>query len=637
MLRLSADLFLVYNNFLDTVLSGEGNGTGMSVRKNEQIRNVAIIAHVDHGKTTLVDSLLKQAGMFRKNEVVAERVLDSNDLERERGITILSKNTSVLYEDLKINIVDTPGHADFGGEVERVLRMVDGALLLVDAFEGPMAQTKFVLRKALEAGLKIIVVINKMDRPDARPAEVVDQVLDLFIELEADDEQLEFPVVYASAREGRASFSQDSLGDSMRPLFELIRKEIPAPQGSDQEPLQLQITTLDYDDYVGRIGIGRITGGIISAGQTIGLARRDGTLEEIRIGKLWTFEGLKRVEAAEVGPGDIVAISGLGHVEIGETVTDPENPRPLPLLKIDEPTMTMNFMVNDSPFAGEEGKFVTSRHLRERLYKEAETNVSLKVEDGDSPDTFIVSGRGELHLGIVIETMRREGYEMAVSKPKPIFKEIGGTLMEPFEKLFVNVPEIFAGRVIENLGRRKGDLLQMEPVGTANVRLEFLIPARGLIGFRSEFLTLTKGEGIMHHSFESYRPYKGEIQQRTSGSLVAFEAGEATAYALDAVSDRGELFITPGTKVYAGMIVGQHNKEGDLDINVCKKKHLTNMRAAGSDDAIKLSPPRVFTLEQAMEYIAEDELVEVTPKSIRLRKTILDRNLRAKALKKQAQ
>ncbi|MDD2431570.1 MAG: translational GTPase TypA [Firmicutes bacterium] len=609
----------------------------MGIRKNDLIRNVAIIAHVDHGKTTIVDSLLKQAGAFRRNEVVADRVLDSSDLERERGITILSKNTSVFYEDLKINIVDTPGHADFGGEVERVLRMVDGALLLVDAYEGPMAQTKFVLRKALEAKLKIIVVVNKMDRPDARPLEVIDEVLDLFIELEADDHQLEFPVLYASAREGRASLSTDQQGENMRPLFEMIKQKVPAPNGAEKAPLQLQITTLDYDDYVGRIAIGRINNGIIKAGQTIGLSKRDGSLESIKISKLWTYEGLKKVDALEVGPGDIVAISGLGKVEIGETVTDLDDPQPLPLLRIDEPTMSMNFLVNDSPFAGQEGKFVTSRHIRERLYKEAETNVSLKVSDTNSPDTFIVSGRGELHLGILIETMRREGYEMAVSKPKPIFKEIEGNLHEPFERLFINVPEIYSGRVIENLGLRKGEMLNMQPAGSTNVHLDFLVPARGLIGFRSEFLTLTKGEGIMHHSFESYGLFKGEITHRNSGSLIAFESGDATAYALDAVKDRGELFITPGTKVYAGMIVGEHNKDSDIEINVCKKKHLTNMRAAGSDDSIKLSPPRVFSLEQSMEYIEDDELVEITPSSIRMRKKILDRNQRTKAIKKQTE
>lgn len=608
----------------------------MSIRDINNLRNVAIIAHVDHGKTTLVDGLLKQAGTFRKNEMVVDRVLDSNVLERERGITILSKNTSVFYEDLKINIVDTPGHADFGGEVERVLRMVEGALLLVDAFEGPMAQTKFVLRKALEAKLKIIVVINKMDRPDARPTDVLDEVLDLFIELEASDEQLDFPVIYTSAREGRSSLKPDSPGEDMRPLLEMIKTEIPAPSGDNTAPLQFQITTLDYDDYVGRIGIGRIQNGVLKAGQTIGLFKRDKTLETVRIGKLWTYEGLRKVEMDEVGPGDIIALSGLGNVEIGETVTEVDNPTPLPLLRIDEPTMSMTFTVNDSPFAGREGKYVTSRHLRERLYKEAETNVSLKVEDTDSADSFKVSGRGELHLGILIETMRREGYELAVSKPKPILKEIDGQKHEPFERLFINLPEVYTGKVIENLGTRKAEMLTMQPAGTTNVRLEFLIPARGLIGFRTEFLTLTKGEGIMHHMFEEYGPYKGEINQRTSGALIAFETGEATGYALDAIQDRGELFVEPGTKVYAGMIVGEHNKDSDIDINVCKKKHLTNMRAAGSDDAIKLSPPRLFSLEQAMEYIEDDELVEVTPQSLRMRKKILDRQQRAKSLKKSA-
>lgn len=606
----------------------------MSVRELENLRNVAIIAHVDHGKTTLVDSLLKQAGTFRKNEQVADRVLDSNELERERGITILSKNTSVFYEDTKINIVDTPGHADFGGEVERVLRMVDGALLLVDAFEGPMAQTKFVLRKALEAGLRVIVMINKMDRPDARPNEVLDEVLELFMELEASDEQLDFPVIYGSARDGISSLDPSVEGENMRPLFELIKKEIPAPKGDLNEVLQLQITTLDYDDYVGRIGIGRITNGLLQAGNTIGLSKRDGTVESIRIGRIWVYEGLKRVEAKEVGPGDIVALSGLGSVEIGESVTDLNNPKPLPLLKIDEPTMSMTFMVNDSPFAGQEGKFITSRHLRERLYKEAETNVSLRVEDTDSADAFQVSGRGELHLGILIETMRREGYELAVSKPEPILKEIDGKIYEPYERLFINVPEAYSGKVIENLGQRKAEMQNLQPVGLQNVRLEFLIPARGLIGFRSEFLTLTKGEGIMYHSFDDYGPFKGEITHRTNGALIAFENGEATGYALDSLQDRGELFIVPGTKVYAGMIVGEHNKDSDIEVNVCRKKHLTNMRAAGSDDAIRLAPPRLFSLEQAMEYIEDDELVEVTPESIRMRKKLLDHTKRMRASKK---
>lgn len=606
----------------------------MSIRDTNNLRNVAIIAHVDHGKTTLVDGLLKQAGTFRKNEVIADRVMDSNDLERERGITILSKNTSVFYDDLKINIVDTPGHADFGGEVERVLRMVDGALLLVDAFEGPMAQTKFVLRKALEAGLRVIVVINKMDRPDARPKAVLDEVLELFMELEASDEQLDFPVIYASAREGKTSLTPDMNVDNMRPLLELIRTYVKAPSGNINETLQMQITTLDYDDYVGRIGIGRISNGCLKAGQTIGLSKRDGSLETIRIGKIWTYEGLKKVETTEVGPGDIISLSGLGDVEIGETVTDLTDPKPLPLLKIDEPTMAMTFMVNDSPFAGKEGKFVTSRHLRERLFREAETNVSLRVEETSSADAFKVSGRGELHLGILIETMRREGYELAVSKPEPILKEIDGQLFEPFEKLYINVPEAYSGRVIENLGQRKAEMLNLQPVGSVNVRLEFLIPARGLIGFRSEFLTLTKGEGIIHHSFEDYYEFKGEISHRTSGALIAFEPGEASAYALDSIQDRGELFIVPGTKVYAGMIVGEHNKDDDIEVNVCRKKHLTNMRAAGSDDAIRLSPPRLFSLEQAMEYVEDDELVEITPESIRMRKKILDRHERAKAIKK---
>lgn len=611
--------------------------------KKELIRNVAIIAHVDHGKTTLVDCLLRQAGAFRANEKVVERVMDSDDLERERGITILSKNTSVHYGGLKINIVDTPGHADFGGEVERVLKMVDGALLLVDAFEGPMAQTKFVLRKALEVGLKIIVVINKIDRPDARPEETLNEIFDLFVELEAADWQLDFPVIYTSARLGMASPDPEAFKTSsgtgrpagdMQPLFELIKEEIPAPTGDPDLPLQLQITTLDYDDYVGQIGIGRISNGVLNAGQTINLCRNNGENESMRIGKLWIYEGLKKADVPSAAVGEIVAVSGLTDLHIGETICEEEHPAPLPPLTIDEPTLTMFFSVNDSPFAGQDGKYLTSRHLRDRLWREAQTNVSLKVAETESPDTFQVSGRGELHLSILIENMRREGYELQISKPEPIIKMIDGKPYEPYERLFINVPEEFSGRTIENLGARRAEMLNMEPVGESNVKLEFLIPSRGLIGFRSEFLTETKGEGIMHHLFEHYGPWKGEISGRSRGVLVAFEAGEASAYGIHNVEDRGLLFINPGDRVYAGMIVGEHAREQDLAVNVCKKKHLTNMRSSSADEAIKLTPPIIFSLEQAMEYIEDDELVEITPSAIRMRKKVLDRATREKTKKR---
>jgi len=606
----------------------------LSTQTRENIRNVAIIAHVDHGKTTLVDCMLRQAGIFRDNERVVERVMDNNELERERGITILAKNTAIRYGQTKINIVDTPGHADFGGEVERVLRMVDGALLLVDAFEGPMAQTKFVLRKALEVGLRIIVVINKIDRPDARPNEVLNEVFDLFVELEADEWQLDFPVIYTSSRLGVATLDPSVPGENIRPLLDLIQKEIPAPAGDPSLPLQLQVTTLDYDDYIGRIAIGRISNGTISTGQLASLCRRDGSVAKVKISKLWTYEGLKRIETDRAGTGEIVALSGLEDINIGETVSDVENPVPLPLLTIDEPTLTMTFTVNDSPFAGKEGKYVTSRHLRERLWKEAQTNVSLRVEETASPDAFQVSGRGELHLAILIETMRREGYELQVSKPEPILKKIGDLLYEPYERLFINIPDEYTGRIIEILGSRRAEMINMQPMGQNHTRLEFLIPARGLIGFRSDFLTETKGEGIMHHTFDHYGPWKGEITQRLRGVLIAFETGDATAYGIHNVEDRGILFIRPGEKVYTGMIVGEHSRESDLDVNVCKKKQLSNMRASGSDEAIRLTPPMEFTLERAMEYIAEDELVEITPTTIRMRKKILDRNERERAAKR---
>lgn len=605
----------------------------MTAAIQENLRNIAIIAHVDHGKTTLVDGLLRQAGIFRANEKVAERVMDSGDLERERGITILSKNTSVHYDGIKINIVDTPGHADFGGEVERVLRMVDGALLLVDAFEGPMAQTKFVLRKALERNLRIIVVINKIDRPDARPDEVLNEIFDLFVELDAADWQLDFPVIYAEARKGTASLDYHQPGADLKPLFEMMIAEIPAPTADVDGLLQMQINTLDYDDYVGRIAIGRIRNGQIRAGQQIALCKQDGTVQAQRIGKLWTYDGLRRVEAELAKAGDIVAIAGLGDINIGETISDPDNPQPLPLLEIDEPTMTMTFLVNDSPFAGREGRFVTSRQLRARLFKEAETNVSLRVEETDSPDAFQVSGRGELHLGVLVETLRREGYELQISKPKPILKEINGKIHEPYERVFLILPESYSGKIIENLGSRRGEMVNMQPSGEVNLKLEFLIPARGLIGFRSELLTETRGEGIMNHLFDHYGPWKGEIPGRRHGVLVGWEPGEATTYGLYSIESRGVLFIQPNDKVYAGMIVGENSREEDIDVNVCKKKHLTNFRAVGSEEAMRLATPTIFSLEQAMVYIEDDELVEITPQSIRLRKKVLDRTARRRGVK----
>jgi len=604
------------------------NGVQMSSKSQEHLRNIAIIAHVDHGKTTLVDGLLRQAGIFRDNERIVERVMDSNDLERERGITILSKNTAVHYNGIKINIVDTPGHADFGGEVERVLRMVDGALLLVDAFEGPMAQTKFVLRKALEVGLRVGVIINKIDRSDARPEVVLNEVFDLFVELEAADWQLDFPVIYADARKGLAVIDYHEEGKNLQPLFEMIVSEMPPPVANPAGKLQMQINTLDYDDYVGRIAIGRIINGFLESGMQVSLCKQDSSVEMLKIGKLWEYEGLKRHETGRAEAGDIVAVAGLGAVNIGETVCETDHPLPMPLLAVDEPTLTMNFLVNDSPFSGREGRYVTSRQIRARLWKEAETNVSLRVEETDSPDSFKVSGRGELHLGILIETMRREGYELQISKPKPILKEIDGITCEPFERLFLNVPEQYSGSVIENLGRRFGDMQNMQPAGENNLKLEFLIPARGLIGFRSDLLTLTRGEGIIHHLFSHYGPWKGNLPGRNRGVLIAFEAGEATPYALHSLQDRGTFFIKPNDSVYAGMIVGEHNRETDLDVNVCKKKHLTNIRSSSADEAVRLAPPVSFTLERAMEYIEDDELVEVTPEKIRMRKRILEQGRR---------
>lgn len=595
------------------------------------IRNVAIIAHVDHGKTTLVDAMLRQSGVFRTNEQVAERVMDSNDLERERGITILSKNTAVLHSGVKINIVDTPGHADFGGEVERVLNMVDGVLLLVDAFEGPMPQTKYVLRKALEQKLKPIVIINKIDRPDQRVDDVEDEVLELFMELDADDDQLDFPVVYATARDGIAKLNMADESSNLEPLFKLLIENIPAPKGEIDGPLQVMVTTLDYDEYVGRIAIGRVVRGRIKNGQNVtvldGENQRKG-----RIGRLYGYEGLKRREVEEAAMGDIIAVTGLDDVNIGDTIADTENPEALPTIAIDEPTLSMLFSVNTSPFAGREGDFVTSRHLRDRLFREVETNVSLRVDETDSADSFKVSGRGELHLSILIETMRREGFEFHVGKPEVIYKTIQGQRCEPMELLTVDVPQDFMGAVMEKLGTRKAELINMGEI-SGYLRMEFVIPARGLIGFRNELLTSTKGNGIMNHVFHGYAPYKGDIQGRTRGALVAFEPGETTGYGIYSVQDRGVMFIVPGQEVYTGQIVGENAREQDMDVNPCKKKHVTNMRSSSADEAIRLTSPRIHSLEQALEYINDDELVEVTPKSIRLRKSILDRSARARSKK----
>ncbi|MFZ5822872.1 MAG: translational GTPase TypA [Bacillota bacterium] len=602
--------------------------------KRTDVRNVAIIAHVDHGKTTLVDGLLRQSGTFRANEQVAERVMDSNDLERERGITILSKNTGITYRETKINIVDTPGHADFSGEVERIMTMVDGCLLIVDASEGPMAQTKFVLRKAMEAGLKPVVVINKIDRPDQRIEEVQDLVLDLFIELGADDEQIDYPVIYAASRAGVAKYKMEDEAVDLKPILDTIVERIPCPVGDDEAPLQAMVTSLDYDEFVGRIAIARIRQGRVKAGQQVAVAKLDGTVAKFKAAQLFGFQGLKRVPMEEATVGDIIAMTGLENVNIGETITDPENPVSLPPIKVDEPTLQMTFRTNDSPFAGKEGKYVTSRHLRARLYKELEKNVALRVEDTDSPDSFVVSGRGELHLSILIETMRREGYELAVSKPEVIYHtDEEGNKLEPIEHLIIDVPEEFMGTVMEALGNRKAEMTNMTNNGSGQLRLEFLIPARGLIGFRSDFLTMTKGYGIMNHLFHSYGPFRGEIATRLRGSLVASEAGTTTTYALYQVQDRGVLFIEPGTDVYVGMVIGENSREFDLDVNACKTKHLTNIRSAGADEALRLERPKILTLEEALEQIAEDELVEVTPKSIRLRKQYLDPNIRARLAK----
>jgi GTP-binding protein len=596
----------------------------------EDLRNIAIIAHVDHGKTTLVDGMLRQSGIFRENELVQERVMDSNDLERERGTTILAKNTAVNYKDIKINIVDTPGHADFGGEVERVLKMVDGVLLLVDAFEGPMPQTRFVLRKALELNLKPIVVVNKIDRPEARPDEVVDEVLELFIELGADDDQLEFPVIFASSREGFAVCDLYGERVDLKPLFEVIIDKVPAPKGYMDEPLQLLVSSIDYDEYVGRIAIGRVERGSVKANQQAVICRKDGSLQNIKVSRLYKFEGLRRTDAAEASLGDIVSVAGVGDITIGETICDVSTPEPLPFVDIDEPTISMNFIVNNSPFAGREGTYVTSRHLRDRLFKELETNVSLRVEETDSADSFEVSGRGELHLSILIETMRRQGYEFQVSKPTVILKEVDGEVLEPIEYLTIDVPEEFMGVVMEKLGTRKAEMVNMHSANQGYMRLEFKIPARSLIGYRSEFLTDTKGNGIMNHIFNGFEPYKGEISGRQRGSMAAWEEGEAVTYGLYNAQERGTLFIESGAKVYEGMIVGENARTEDITVNVCKKKHVTNMRASGSDDALRLTPVRSMSLEQSLEFIADDELVEITPKTIRLRKKILDTEMRAK-------
>ncbi|NLK99342.1 MAG: translational GTPase TypA [Clostridiales bacterium] len=604
--------------------------------KREDIRNIAIIAHVDHGKTTLVDELLKQSGVFRSNQNVMDRVMDSNDIERERGITILSKNTAVTYKGIKINIIDTPGHADFGGEVERVLKMVNGVILVVDAFEGPMPQTKFVLKNALELSLPVIVCINKIDRPEARPKEVIDEVLELLLELDADDKQLDCPFVFASAKTGVASLSLDKEVTDMQELFDIIVNYIPAPEGDPDGSTQVLISTIDYNEYVGRIGIGKVDRGTIHVNDDVVIvnAHDPDQSNRVKISKLYEFDGLKRVEVTEATPGSIVAISGIADLHIGDTICSPDNPEPLPFQKISEPTIAMYFNVNDSPFAGTEGKYVTSRHLRERLFRELNTDVSLRVEETDTTESFKVSGRGELHLSVLIENMRREGYEFSVSKAEVLFKvDSNGKKLEPMERVLIDVPEDATGIVIEKLGQRKGELLDIRSPGTGSTRLEFSIPARGLIGYRGEFMTDTKGTGIMNTTFEGYGPYKGDIQYRKTGSLIAFETGESITYGLYNAQERGVLFIGPGVKVYSGMVIGQNPKSEDMEINVCKRKQLTNTRASGSDDALRLSPPRVFSLEQALEFIETDELLEVTPKNLRIRKKILDPTKRMRSRK----
>ncbi len=605
--------------------------------KREDVRNIAIIAHVDHGKTTLVDELLKQSGVFRENQEVAERVMDSNDIERERGITILSKNTAVFYKGTKINIIDTPGHADFGGEVERVLKMVNGVILVVDAFEGAMPQTKFVLRKALELSLPVIVCINKIDRPEARPEEVIDEVLELFMDLDASDEQLECPFVYASAKAGVAVLDLTDEEKNMEPLFETILNYIPAPEGDPEAPTQVLISTIDYNEYVGRIGVGKVDNGTISVNQEMLLVNHHDPDKQkrVKISKLYEFDGLNKVDVKEAGIGSIVAISGISDISIGDTLCSPEHPVPIPFQKISEPTISMQFIVNDSPFAGQEGKYVTSRHIRDRLFRELNTDVSLRVEETEDTDNYKVSGRGELHLSVLIENMRREGYEFAVSKAEVLYKtDEAGKKLEPMETAFVDVPDEFTGTVIEKLSQRKGELQSMGSIGSGYTRLEFSIPARGLIGYRGEFLTDTKGNGILNTSFDGYAPYKGDIQYRKQGSLIAFETGESVTYGLFSAQERGTLFIGPGEKVYSGMVVGQNGKAEDIELNVCKTKHLTNTRSSSADEALRLTPPRVLSLEQALDFIDTDELLEVTPKSLRIRKKILDSRMRKRSNQK---
>ena len=600
----------------------------------DDIRNVAIIAHVDHGKTTLVDELLKQSGVFRENQEVAERVMDSNDIERERGITILSKNTAVTYKNTKINIIDTPGHADFGGEVERVLKMVNGVILVVDAFEGAMPQTKFVLRKALELKLPVIVCVNKIDRPEARPAEVVDEVLELLIDLDADESQLDCPIVYASAKAGTASLSIDEPGKDMMPLFETILDYIPAPEGDPDAGTQVLISTIDYNEYVGRIGVGKVDNGVIRVNQDVVIVNHHepDKMKKVKVSKLYEFDGLNKVEIKEAGIGSIVAISGIADIHIGDTLCSPENPVPIPFQKISEPTIAMHFIVNDSPLAGQEGKYVTSRHLRDRLFRELNTDVSLRVEETETTESFKVSGRGELHLSVLIENMRREGYEFAVSKAEVLYKtDENGKKLEPMELAYIDVPDEFSGSVIQKLSARKGELISMGAANGGYVRLEFSIPARGLIGYRGEFMTDTKGNGIINTTYDGYGPYKGDMMYRAQGSLIAFESGEAITYGLYNAQERGTLFIGPGEKVYAGMVVGEKGKAEDIEINVCKKKQMTNTRSSGSDEALRLSPPKILSLEQALEFIDTDELLEVTPKSLRIRKKILDPTMRKRA------
>ena len=603
-------------------------------QKREDVRNIAIIAHVDHGKTTLVDELLKQSGVFRENQEVAERVMDSNDIERERGITILAKNTAVFYKDTKINIIDTPGHADFGGEVERVLKMVDGVILVVDAFEGAMPQTRFVTQKALELGLKVIVCINKIDRPEARAAEVIDEVLELFMDLDADDEQLDCPFVFASAKNGYASLSLDEQGENMLPLFETILDYVPAPEGDPEAGTQVLISTIDYNEYVGRIGCGKVDNGEIKVNQEVVIvnAHEPEKTKKVKVSRLYEYDGLNKVEVQSAGIGSIVAISGISDIHIGDTLCSPENIAPIPFQKISEPTIAMNFIVNDSPFAGTEGKFVTSRHLRERLFRELNTDVSLRVEETENTESFKVSGRGELHLSVLIENMRREGYEFAVSKAEVLYHyDENGKKLEPMEKAYIDVPEEFSGSIIETLSMRKGELLNMGMAQGGYTRLEFSIPSRGLIGYRGDFMTATKGNGIMNTIFDGYAPFKGEISYRKQGSLIAFESGESVTYGLFNAQERGTLFIGAGQKVYAGMIIGENPKQEDIELNVCKTKHLTNTRSSGSDDALHLVPPKIMSLEQSLEFIGTDELLEITPKNLRIRKKILDSTLRKRA------